>query len=111
MSELTGGSTVAGHRIWHAGNLDPAAIAASAAAKDYNVTASVPDNNGIYTVVEYRRADGTLHARSTLSGLTNDNYTVVTIQFYDAAGTSIVGTNIWDMAFDSSGIIISKIKR
>lgn len=67
------------------------------------------DANGIYTVVNYKRADGTLYMKSTLSGGTSPNYTTDTWQFYDDTGTTVVLTKIWTLTYDADGKIISKV--
>lgn len=74
-----------------------------------NSYASGPDANGVYTVVDYKRADGTLYMKSTLSGGTSPNYTTDTWQFYDATGTMIILTKTWTLTYDANGKITSKV--
>jgi hypothetical protein len=71
--------------------------------------ASSPDSNGIYTVVDYKRSNGTLYMKSTLSGGTSPNYTTDTWQFYDDAGTNVIATKVWTLTYDGNGKIVSKV--
>lgn len=66
------------------------------------------DSNGIYTVVNYKRQDGTLYMKSTLSGGTSPNYTTDTWKFYDETGTTVIATKTWTFTYDTDGKIISK---
>ena len=74
-----------------------------------NSYASVVDANGIYTVIDYKRANGTLYMKSTLSGGTSPNYTTDTWKFYDSAGTTVIATKTWTIAYDANGKITSKV--
>lgn len=74
-----------------------------------NSYASVVDANGIYTVVEYKRSDGTLYMKSTLSGGTSPSYTTDIWQFYDALGTTVIVTKTWTISYDANGKITSKV--
>lgn len=77
---------------------------------DYNEYASGKDTNGIYTVMEYKRTDGTLYLKSTLSNPdASGNYQTMTWQFYDAAGTSVLSTKTWTLTYDADGKIVSKV--
>lgn len=78
------------------------------AIKDYNVVASSPDVDGIYTVVDYKRSDDTVYLRSTLSNKVNGRYATVTLGQYDAAGT-LVSTKVWSLTYDANGLIQSKV--
>ncbi|MDO0876766.1 tail fiber protein [Anoxybacillus gonensis] len=61
------------------------------------------DSNGIYTTVEYKRADGTLFARSVLSGGTSPQYTTRTITYYDTDGTTVIDTVTYNLIYDTDG--------
>jgi hypothetical protein len=76
---------------------------------DYNAYASSVDANGIYTIMQYKRADGTLYMKSTLSGGTSPNYTTDTWQFYDNLGTTVIATKTWTITYDANGKITSKV--
>lgn len=76
---------------------------------DYNSYASGIDANSIYTVIDYKRADGTLYMKSTSSGGISPSYTTVKWQFYDALGTTIILTKTWTIAYDANGKITSKV--
>lgn len=74
-----------------------------------NSYASSKDANGIYTVMDYKRADGTIYMKSTLSGGTSPNYTTDTWQFYDTDGTTLILTKTWTLTYDADGKITSKV--
>lgn len=76
---------------------------------EFSSYASVPDSNGTYTVVDYKRLDGTLVMKSTLSNGTSPNYTTDTWQFYDSTGTTIIATKTWTITYDSNGKVVSKV--
>lgn len=59
------------------------------------------DSNGIYTNVEWKRANSTTYAKSTLTG-TSPNYSQVTVDYYDAEGTTIINTITWNITYDAN---------
>jgi hypothetical protein len=74
-----------------------------------NVYASSKDANGIYTIVDYKRADGILYMRSTLSNPdAKGNYQTDTWKFYDAQANVIL-TKTWALTYDEDGNIVSKV--
>jgi hypothetical protein len=77
----------------------------------FNVYKSGKDANGIYTIVEYKRADGTLYARSVLSGGVSPQYTTRTITYYAADGTTVLRTDTYTFTFDADGDLISEVKQ
>lgn len=68
------------------------------------------DSNGIYTTIEYKRADGTLFARSVLSGGTSPQYSTRTITYYDTDGTTIIDTVTYNLIYDSDGDLKDEVK-
>lgn len=76
----------------------------------FNVYKSGKDANGIFTTVDYKRADGTLYARSVLSGGTSPQYTTRTITYYAADGTTVLRTDSYNLTYDSVGDLISEVK-
>lgn len=75
-----------------------------------NSTATNIDENGIYTVVTYKRQDGTLYMTSTLSNVNTDgNYLTCTIQEYNDVGTSITKTSVWTLTYDDKNKITTKV--
>ncbi|TCJ01599.1 hypothetical protein [Cytobacillus praedii] len=71
--------------------------------------ASDVDPNGVYTVVDFRRTDSSLHLKSTLSNPDgNGNYQTVTWQFYKSNGTTIALTVKWTITYDAEGNIVNK---
>jgi Phage tail fibre repeat len=77
----------------------------------FNVYKSGKDSNGIFTIVEYKRADGTLYARSVLSGGTSPQYTTRTITYYAADGTTVIRTDPYTLVYDADGDLISEVKQ
>jgi len=64
---------------------------------------SNPDAYGNYLQVDYYRKDGTLFARSVLSGGTPPQYTTRTITIYDADGTTVVDSYTFTITYDANG--------
>jgi hypothetical protein len=77
----------------------------------FNVYKSGKDANGIFTTVEYKRPDGTLYARSVLSGGTSPQYTTRTITYYAADGTTVIRTDPYTLVYDADGDLISEVKQ
>ena len=77
---------------------------------DYSSYASGKDANGIYTVLDYKRADSTLYMKSTLSNAdVNGNYQTAIWQFYNEAGDTVIDTKTWTITYDADGGIVSKV--
>ena len=63
----------------------------------------------IYTVVDYKRIDGTLFMKSTLSNPdVNGNYQTDTWKLYDADGATLIQTITWTITYDASNLITQK---
>jgi hypothetical protein len=77
----------------------------------FNVYKSGKDSNGIFTIVEYKRADGKLFARSVLSGGTSPQYTTRTITYYGSDGTTVLKTDVYNLIYDTDGDLISEVKQ
>lgn len=78
--------------------------------KNYNSYGSAKDVYGIYTVVDYKRADGTLYMKSTLSNADiNNNYQTDVWRFYNDAGSTVILTLTWTIMYDDDSGIISKV--
>jgi hypothetical protein len=77
----------------------------------FNVYKSGKDSNGIFTTVEYKRPDGTLYAKSVLSGGTSPQYTTRTIIYYDTDGTTVLRTDPYTLTYDVNGDLISEVKQ
>lgn len=72
--------------------------------------ASAPDAHNIYTVVDFRRANGTLYMRSTLKNPDGIGYyATAELQYYDALGTNPLQKVTWTFTYDSFGQIITKV--
>lgn len=68
------------------------------------------DSNGIFTTVTYKRkSDGTIYAKSVLSGGTSPNYTTKTETFYGADGATVIETNVYTVSYDSDGDWIGEV--
>ncbi|BAD74830.1 MULTISPECIES: hypothetical protein [Geobacillus] len=78
---------------------------------NFQIYKSGKDSNGIFTIVEYKRADGTLYARSVLSGGTSPQYTTRTITYYAANGTTVLRTDTYTLTYDTDGDLISEVKQ
>lgn len=76
---------------------------------DFKIYKSNKDSEGIYTNVEYNRADGTLAIKSVLSGGKSPNYTTRTITYYNAAGTMVEKTITRTLSYDADGDLISEV--
>ncbi|MGY0692991.1 hypothetical protein ACW2QC_09410 [Virgibacillus sp. FSP13] len=76
---------------------------------ELNQYLSGKDSDGIYTVTDFERPDGTLYLKSTLSNTdANGNYRTVTWDFYDESGNLDV-TKTWSLSYDQDGKIESKV--
>lgn len=76
---------------------------------NYNIYASVKSGN-FYTVVDFKRTDGTLYCKSTLSNADSNGYfQTCIVNYYGADGTTIVHTYTWTLTYDTDGKIISKV--
>lgn len=68
------------------------------------------DSNGIFTTVTYKRkSDGTIYAKSVLSGGASPNYTTKTETFYGADGATVIETNVYTVSYDSDGDWIGEV--
>lgn len=77
---------------------------------NYNVYASIKDGD-FYTVVEFKRSDGSLYCKSTLSNKdTNARFQTCTVIYYASDGiTPIDPSYTWTFGYDSDGKITSKV--
>lgn len=87
--------------------LDDFSALAAIKLDDYNISASTPGINGVFTVVDYtRRSDDTLYLKTTVSNPNADlKYQTVTLDYYNSAGDTIIDTVEWSITYDSSGVI------
>ena len=78
--------------------------------KNLSMIKSEKDDEGIFTVVTYKRkADDTIYCVSTLSGGESPLYTTRTEQYYDVTGTSVVATHVYTLSYDDDGNLISEV--
>jgi hypothetical protein len=77
---------------------------------NFNVYKSGKDSNGIFTTVDYKRPDGTLYARSVLSGGTSPQYTTRTITYFDTDGTTVIRSDTFTLSYDGNGDLVSEVK-
>lgn len=76
---------------------------------DFSSEAYEPDDKGIYKVVEYRRRDGTLYMKSTLTNLISPGvYGMTILTYYDASGTVPLHQVKWTLKYDINKKIVSK---
>ncbi|KXG09956.1 hypothetical protein AT864_01516 [Anoxybacillus sp. P3H1B] len=78
---------------------------------NFNVYKSGKDANGIFTTVEYKRPNGTLYAKSVLTGGTSPQYTTRTITYYDTDGTTVLRADTYTLVYDADGDLISEVKQ
>lgn len=72
---------------------------------DLSVYATNADNHGVYQDVTWKRRDGTVYAKSSLSGASYDTLTFVK---YDGDGVSVLKTVKWALLFDDNNNIVTK---
>lgn len=76
----------------------------------YQKVKSNKDIEGIYTTVEMRRkSNGTLAARSVLSGGTSPYYTTRTVTFFAADGVTEEDSDVFTLTYDSDGDLLSEV--
>lgn len=70
------------------------------------------DNTKTFQMVEKKRSDGTLFAKSVFSNPNADgNYLVRTYTEYASDGTTVVKTVVFDLIYDIDGDWINEVKR
>lgn len=75
-----------------------------------NMYASGKDVNGVYTVIEYKRTDGTLYMRSTASNPNADGkYQTITVEYFEPDGQTKFDEEVWTITYDVDGNIVSKV--
>lgn len=75
---------------------------------ELNQYASSVDENGVYTVVTYKRNDGTTYMTSTASDKDeNDNYTKFTWRFYDENNVLVL-VKVWQIIYDENNVAMMK---
>lgn len=68
------------------------------------------DSNGVFTTVTYKRkSDGTIYAKSVLSGGTAPQYTTRTETFYDVDGTTVLATIPYTLSYDADGDWVGEV--
>jgi hypothetical protein len=76
---------------------------------ELNEYASDQDENGVYRVVDFKRLDGTLHLKSTLSNPdAQGKYQTCTLQFYEADGVTVALTKTWTFTLGEDGSFSAK---
>lgn len=68
---------------------------------------SLPDENGVYRVVEFKRPDGSLYMKSTASNPdVTGNYETFTWEFYE--NNTVVLTKTWTITYDENNVATTK---
>jgi len=67
------------------------------------------DSEGIWTLLEWKRADGTLFKTSELTGGTSPNYTTRTVKFYDKNGSTLLQTIVYTLSYDVDDELESEV--
>lgn len=65
-----------------------------------------PDDDGVFTLIEFRRSDGTLFKTSQLNG--TSSYTSRTVKYYDKNG-NLVQTVEYSTTYSDDGEVISEV--
>jgi hypothetical protein len=81
------------------------AAATASAELDMSTYRSNKDADGVYTVIERKRFDGTLYKRSTLSGGTAPNYTTRTVAYYAEDGTTVTSTLVYTLTYSGTDVV------
>lgn len=76
---------------------------------DFEIYKIDKDSEGVFTIVEYKRNDGTLAVRSVLSGGTSPNYTTRSITYYGLDGETVEKTTVRTLSYDSDGTLVSEV--
>lgn len=66
---------------------------------NYSTYKSLPDANGIFTKLEYKRPNGTLIMKSILSGGTSPEYATRTETEYEQNGTTVKATRVYAITY------------
>lgn len=75
----------------------------------YSTYKTNQDDNGIYTTVTYKRADGTTHKVSELSNPVDGNYTTQTVTYYQADGLTVDKTEVYTITYNVDGDVESEV--
>lgn len=76
----------------------------------FNEYSTIPDANNIYTIMSYKRRDGSLYMKSTLSDPdASGNYLTMKWDFYDTDGTTLLYSQTWTLTYDAQGNVTSKV--
>lgn len=76
----------------------------------YSVTKSAPDEDGTFTTIEYKRkSDGSLAAKSALSGGTAPQYATRTITYYGTDGLPTGKVDVFALTYNADGALIGVV--
>jgi hypothetical protein len=76
---------------------------------DFSQYASEIDDLGIYTLVEFKRTDGTLYLKSVLSNPDADgNYQTCSWTFYGEDGTTVSDVKTWTLTYEN-GVLRDRV--
>ncbi len=67
------------------------------------------DAEGIFTLIEFKRENGTMFKTSELSGGTSPQYTTRTVIFYEEDGTTIKEEFTLDLTYDEDDDLVSEV--
>lgn len=76
---------------------------------DFKVFKIDKDSEGVFKTVEFKRNDGTLAIKSTLSGGESPLYTTRTIEYYGMDGLTVEKTTIRTLSYDEDDVLISEV--
>jgi hypothetical protein len=86
------------------------APSANASTEGYTIESTNFDAvNKVYTVVNHKRKDGTLHMKTSLLNVnTSGKYTRLRQDMYNTSGTQVTESQIWAFTYDSLGNVTNK---
>jgi hypothetical protein len=73
------------------------------------VTRLSKDSKGIFTLIEYRRRDGTLWKTSELSGGDSPTYNQRNVKFYDTDGSTVIDEVTYDLSYDGDDDLTTEV--
>lgn len=77
--------------------------------KELSIERKNPDADGVYTLIEWRRPDGTLYKKSELSGGAPPQYSTRTVTYYAADGETAVKQVVYSIIYNDSGELVSEV--
>lgn len=67
------------------------------------------DSFGLFTELQWKRADGTLAKKSVLSNGVPPNYTTKTVTYFENDGTTVKAGKVYTLSYDQENDLISEV--